>query len=87
MRVLAAVSFLVSLAYIVPALKWLQDMRLLYIATFVGLVLWTGALAISVISHLYRNTRMILQAITLVSDAATNSSAHSSRGTEDKLED
>ncbi|MGP8225108.1 MAG: hypothetical protein ACLQGT_03025 [Terracidiphilus sp.] len=75
MKVLATVFFLLSLAYIAPALIWLQDMRLLYIASFGGLVLWTGALALGVISHSYRNTRMILQAIALVPDAFGNTLA------------
>ena len=86
MRILAAVSFIMSLLYIVPALRWLQDMRSLYIATFVGLVMWTGALALGVIAHSYRNTRMILQAITLVSEANGGASAHPSRGTPGKQE-
>jgi hypothetical protein len=75
-----------SLLYIVPALRWLQDMRLLYIATFVGLVMWTGGLALGVIGHSYRNTRMILQAIALVSEANGDASARPSREIHGKQE-
>jgi hypothetical protein len=50
------------------AMIYLQDVRLLYIATFVGLVLWTGGLALAVMSVSYRNARLILRAVALVSD-------------------
>ncbi|MGD0903875.1 MAG: hypothetical protein ABR924_13130 [Terracidiphilus sp.] len=64
----------------------LQDMRLLYIATFVGLVVWTGGLAIATIGVSNRNAQLILQAITLVSEANGDASARPSRETPGRRE-
>jgi hypothetical protein len=60
---------------------------MLYIATFVGLILWTGGLAVAILRVSNRNAQLVLQAIALVSEAAENTSVHSSQGILDKRED
>jgi hypothetical protein len=67
------------------AMIYLQDMRLLYIATFVGLVLWTGGLALAVMAVSYRNARLILRAVALLSDASVKLEPGRSSGVEQEL--
>ena len=54
----------------------LHDMRLLYIVTYLGMVFWTGGLAIAILGVSNGNTQLILKAIALVSEAAGKTSAH-----------
>jgi hypothetical protein len=65
---------------------YLQDMRMLYIVTYVGLALWTGGLAVAILGVSGRNAQLILQAIALVSEANGNAAAGTSRGTSGKRE-
>jgi hypothetical protein len=69
MKVIAVVFILLGGGNIALAMIYLQDMRMLYIATFVGLILWTGGLAVAIIGVSNRNAQLILRAITLTSDS------------------
>ena len=69
MKVIAVVFILLGCGNIALAMIYLQDMRMLYIATFVGLILWTGGLAVAIIGVSNRNAQLILRAITLTSDS------------------
>jgi uncharacterized membrane protein len=72
MKVLAVAFFVLGGGNTALAMVNLQDMRLLYIATFVGMVLWTGGLALAIMSVSYRNARLILRAIMLVPQVPHN---------------
>ena len=69
MKVIAVAFILLGGGNIALAMIYLQDMRMLYIATFVGLILWTGGLAVAIIGVSNRNAQLILRAITLTSDS------------------
>jgi hypothetical protein len=85
MKILAAAFIALGGGNVALAMIYLQDLRMLYIATFVGLILWTGGLAIAILGVSNRNAQLVLRAITLVSEAAGNTSAHPSQETLDKL--
>jgi hypothetical protein len=72
MKIIAVAFFVLGGGNIALAFIYLQEMRLLYIATFVGLVLWTGGLAIAIMGVSYKNARLILRAITLLSEGSGN---------------
>jgi hypothetical protein len=81
MKIIAVVFIVLGGGNAALAMINLQDMRLLYIATFVGLVLWTGGLAVAILGVSGRNAQLILQAIALISEANGDTSAHPSSGT------
>jgi hypothetical protein len=87
MKIIAVVFIVLGGGNAALAMINLQDLRLLYIATFVGLVVWTGGLAIATIGVSNRNAQLVLQAIALVSEANEDASAHPSRETPAKQED
>ncbi|MGA2672317.1 MAG: hypothetical protein ABSE99_03735 [Terracidiphilus sp.] len=64
----------------------LHDMRLLYIVTYVGLVFWTGGLAVAILGVSGRNAQLILRAIALISEQNGDASAPPVRGTLDQRE-
>ena len=69
MKIIAVAFIVLGGGTVALALIYLQEMRLLYIATFVGLVLWTEGLAVAIMGVSYKNTRLILRAITLLSES------------------
>jgi hypothetical protein len=87
MKIIAVVFMVLGGGNIALAMIYLQDLKMLYIATFVGLILWTGGLAVAILRVSNRNAQLVLQAIALVSEAAENTSVHSSQGILDKRED
>jgi len=76
LKIIAVLFILLGGGNIALAVIYLQDMRMLYIATFVGLILWTGGLAVAIIGVSNRNAQLILRAITLTSNSAGNTDAH-----------
>jgi len=86
MKIIAVVFFVLGGGNMALAMIKLQDMRLLYMATFVGLLLWTGGLAIAILYVSNRNAQLILRTIALISEANEDASAHPSRGTPAKQE-
>jgi hypothetical protein len=75
MKIIAVIFIVLGGGNVALAMIYLQDLKMLYIATFVGLILWTGGLAIAILGVSNRNTQLILQAIALVSEADGKSSA------------
>jgi hypothetical protein len=85
MKIIAVVFIALGGGNVALAMIYLQDLRMLYIATFVGLILWTGGLAIAILGVSNRNAQLVLQAIALVSEAAGGTLTHPSSGALDKL--
>ncbi|MGD0627846.1 MAG: hypothetical protein ABR987_00750 [Terracidiphilus sp.] len=81
MKIIAVVFIGLGSVNIALAMIYLQDMRMLYIATFVGLILWTGGLAVAMIGVSNKNAQLILRAIALASEAAGGTSVSASTGT------
>ena len=75
MRALALVFIVLGGGNVALAMIYLNDMRLLYIATFVGLILWTGGIAVAAIGVSNRNAQLILKAIALASEATATAQA------------
>jgi hypothetical protein len=69
MKVVAVVMIVLGCANVAFAMASLQDMRLLYIATFVGLIFWTGGLAVAILGVSNRNAQLVLRALALVLEA------------------
>jgi len=86
MKIIAIAMVVFACASAALGVVNLQDMRLLYIVTYMGLVFWTGGLAVAILGVSGRNAQLILQAIALVSEANGNAAAHPSRGILDKQE-
>jgi hypothetical protein len=70
MKNIAVVLIVLACAISAPAMMSLADMRLLYIATFLGMTLWTGGLAVAILGVSNRNTQLTLRAIALLSESA-----------------
>jgi hypothetical protein len=87
MKIIAVVFIVLGGGNAALAMINLQDLRLLYIATFVGLVVWTGGLAVAILGVSNRNAQLVLQAIALVSEANEDASAQPSRETPGKRGD
>jgi hypothetical protein len=86
MKIIAIAMVVFACASAALGVANLQDMRLLYIVTYMGLVFWTGGLAVAILGVSGRNAQLILQAIALVSEANGNAAAGTSRGTSGKRE-
>jgi len=86
MKIVAIVMIVFACANAALGMVYLQDMRMLYIVTYVGLTLWIGGLAVAILGVSGRNAQLILQAIALISEANGNPSAQPSRGDLDKRE-
>jgi len=86
MKIIAIVMVVFACANAALGVVYLQDMRLLYIVTYVGLVFWTGGLAVAILGVSGRNAQLILRAIALISEANGDAAAHPSPGTQDKRE-
>ena len=86
MKIIAVVMIVLACANAALGMVYLQDMRMLYIVTYVGLTLWIGGLAVAILGVSGRNAQLILQAIALISEANGNAAAGSSGGTADKRE-
>jgi len=71
---LAILFIVLSCGNVALAMIYLQDLKMLYIATFVGLCFWTGGLAIAILGASSRNAQLVLQAIALVAEASGNTS-------------
>jgi len=87
MKIIAIVMVVFACASAALGMVYLQDMRLLYIATYVGLTWWTGGLAVAILGVSNRNAQLVLQAIALVSEANEDASAQPSRETPGKRGD
>jgi hypothetical protein len=86
MKIIAVVFIALGGGNVALAMICLQEPRMLYIGTFVGLILWTGGLAIAILGVSNRNAQLVLRAITLISEAAGDRTAHPSGGALDKRE-
>jgi hypothetical protein len=87
MKNIAVVLIVLACAISAPAMMSLADMRLLYIATFLGMTLWTGGLAVAILGVSNRNTQLTLRSIALLSEsAAQKEPAHTPSGTSDNRE-
>lgn len=75
LRIIAVAFIALGSGYSALAMIYVQEMRLLYIATFVGLTLWTSGLAVAIMAVSQKNARLILRAIALASDAALSTNA------------
>jgi hypothetical protein len=75
MKMIAVVFIILGGGNVALAMIYLQDLKMLYIATFVGLILWTGGLAVAVLGVSNRNAQLVLQAIALLSEASKKTSA------------
>ena len=80
MKIIAALFIVLGGGNVALAMIYLQDLKMLYIATFVGLVLWTGGLAIAILGVSNRNAQLLLQAIALLSEASGNNLAEHQKG-------
>jgi hypothetical protein len=70
MKIIAVVSVVLASASSALAMINLTDLRLLYIATFVGMTFWTGGLAVAILANSNRNAQLALRAIALLSESA-----------------
>jgi hypothetical protein len=86
MKTIAVVMIVFACTSARLGMVYLQDMRLLYILTYVGLALWTGGLAVAILGVSGRNTQLILRAIALISETNGDASADPSGKTNGKRE-
>jgi len=80
MKITAVVFIALGGGNMALAMIYLQDLKMLYIATFIGMILWTGGLAVAILGVSNRNGQLVLQAIALVSETARNTSDHLAHG-------
>jgi hypothetical protein len=73
-KIIAIVFIVLGCGNAAMAMIYIQDMRLLYIATFAGLIWWTGGLAVAILGVTNRNTWLILRALALNARASENPS-------------
>ncbi|MGA9069122.1 MAG: hypothetical protein WB424_02635 [Terracidiphilus sp.] len=87
MKIIAVVFIILGGGNVALAMIYLQDLKMLYIATFVGLILWTGGLAVAVLGVSNRNAQLLLQAIALLSEASGKASEeHQKNGSSTPLQ-
>ena len=85
MKIIAIVFIVLAAASSALAMINLTDMRLLYIATFVGMTWWTCGLAVAILGNSNRNAQLTLRAIALLSESvAEKGSAQPAAGNSGK---
>jgi len=85
MKIIAVVFIVLAAASSALAMINLTDMRLLYIATFVGMTWWTCGLAVAILANSNRNAQLTLRSIALLSESvAQKESAQSTPETSDR---
>jgi hypothetical protein len=85
MKIIAIVFIVLAAASSALAMINLTDMRLLYIATFVGMTWWTCGLAVAILANSNRNAQLTLRSIALLSESvAQKESAQSTPETSDR---
>jgi hypothetical protein len=87
MKPIALIYMVLGSGSIALAMIYLQDLKSLYIATFTGLILVICGLAIAILRVTNRNTRMVLQAIALLSESTGTTTANPTQQKLDKRED
>jgi hypothetical protein len=74
LKIIAVLFIVMGGGNVALAMIYLQDLKMLYIATFVGLIIWTGGLAIAILGVSNRNAQLILLAIAAFSEESRKNS-------------